>query len=103
MTDFLIIFGALFSILASIFGILRNKQWFFLLGALLFLPFCYYLNKAYNGIIFLPILNLGSMVAVNNNRKAIAWLFLLPEILIALMALFLVIAVGLFMEKGIVY
>ena len=103
MTDFLIIFGALFSILASIFGILKNKHWLLLLGALLYIPPCYYLNNAFNGIIFLPLLNIGSMVAVHNNRKLIAWLFLLPEILLALVFLLLGLVFGLLMEKGVVY
>jgi hypothetical protein len=92
MTDLLVmmIFGfpAVFvSLLISVIGILKEKVWLVILGAVLFLPFSYYLSGA-PGLARLPLLlpgfQVGSAVAVRGKSKLWAWLLLLPPFLAAL-------------------
>jgi hypothetical protein len=105
MSDFLIILGMLLATVVSVIGVAKNNTVIVFVGAFLSLPVLFYLNNtiSFRGIIFLPILHLGAVVALNKEKKSIAWLFLLPMILLTLLFLYLGILFGLLMEKGVVY
>ena len=80
----ILIFGfpAVFvSLVISVIGILKEKFWLVLIGAVLIIPFSYYLSGA-PGLARLPILlpgfQFGSALAVREKSKRWAWLLLLP-------------------------
>ena len=81
-------FPAVFvSLLVSVIGILKEKYWLVIIGALLFLPFSYYLNGATRNSgwpYLLPLLQIGSAAAVREKNKLWAWLLLLPAFLVSL-------------------
>jgi hypothetical protein len=86
----IILFGfpAVFvSLLVSVIGILKDKYWLVIIGAILFVPFSYYLSGA-PGLARLPILlpgfQVGSALAVREKSKLWAWLLLLPAFFAAL-------------------
>lgn len=95
MIEFLIamIFGfpAVFlSLLLSVIGILKDKFWLVIVGAILFVPFSYYLNGSpgLRGFaIFLPLFQAGSAVAVRGKNKLWAWLLVLPAFFVSLWVL----------------
>ena len=93
MTGILFYFLAIPSLLVSIIGIVKDKYWFLLIGAVLIFPFSYSLSSAMNfsGFIFLPLFYLGSAVAVHQNNKSAAWLMLMPVFLLAFFLLALVL------------
>jgi hypothetical protein len=73
------------SLALSIIGVLKNKYWFLLIGAVLFFPISYYFNGSptFHGYgLFLPIFQVISAAAVREGNKLWAWLFLLPAFLI---------------------
>jgi hypothetical protein len=77
-------FPAVFvSLLVSVIGVLKEKFWLVIIGAILFLPFSYYLSGS-PGLAGLPILlpgfQVGSAVAVHEKNKLWAWLLLLPAL-----------------------
>ena len=81
-------FPAVFlSLLVSVIGILKEKVWLVILGAVLFAPFSYYLSGA-PGLAGLPILlpgfQVGSAIAVREKNKLWAWLLLIPALFAAL-------------------
>jgi hypothetical protein len=81
-------FPAVFaSLLLSVIGILKEKYWLVMVGAILFIPFSYYLSGA-PGVARLPILlpgfQVGSALAVREKSKLWAWLLLLPAFFAAL-------------------
>ena len=81
-------FPAVFlSLLVSVFGVLKEKVWLVILGAVLFAPFSYYLSGA-PGLAGLPILlpgfQVGSAIAVREKNKLWAWLLLVPALFVAL-------------------
>ena len=81
-------FPAVFlSLLVSAIGILKEKVWLVILGAVLFAPFSYYLSGA-PGLAGLPILlpgfQVGSAIAVREKNKLWAWLLLVPALFAAL-------------------
>jgi hypothetical protein len=81
-------FPAVFlSLLVSVIGILKEKAWLVILGAVLFAPFSYYLSGA-PGLAGLPILlpgfRVGSAIAVREKNKLWAWLLLVPALFVAL-------------------
>ena len=81
-------FPAVFlSLLVSSIGILKEKVWLVILGAVLFAPFSYYLSGA-PGLAGLPILlpgfQVGSAIAVREKNKLWAWLLLVPALFAAL-------------------
>ena len=99
MTEFLIISlfgfpGALLSLLVSAIAILKNKYWVLFVGAILFLPFCYYLNGTpyFRGVILLPLFHLGSAFAIYKNNKGFAWILFLPDIFLFVYVLYISIA-----------
>jgi hypothetical protein len=74
----------LVSPVVSSIGIVKNKFWLVVLGAVLMVPLAYYLNGApgSRGLpILLPVLQLGSAVAVLQRNKFWAWLLLVPSFL----------------------
>jgi hypothetical protein len=93
MTGILFYFLAIPSLLVSIIGIVNDKYWLLLIGAVLIFPFSYSLSSAmdFGGFILLPLFYLGSAVAVYQNKKSVAWLMLLPVFLLALFVLTLVL------------
>jgi hypothetical protein len=80
--------GAFLSLLFSAFGIIKEKYWLVIIGALLFSPFTYYLYGSpgvrSNFVILLPLLQLGSALAVVKKKGTLAWLLLAPSILMVL-------------------
>jgi len=81
-------FPAVFlSLLVSAIGILKEKVWLVVIGAVLFAPFSYYLSGA-PGLAGLPILlpgfQVGSAIAVREKNKLWAWLLLVPALFAAL-------------------
>ena len=72
------------SLALSVIGILKNKYWFLLIGAVLFFPISYYFNGSptINGYgLFLPVFQVISAAAVKEGNRFWAWLFLLPAFL----------------------
>ena len=95
MIDILVIaifgFPAVFlSLLLSVIGVLKEKIWLVLIGAILFVPFSYYLSGA-PGLAGLPILlpgfQIGSAMAVREKNRLWAWLLLVPAGLVSLWVL----------------
>lgn len=74
------------SLVLSIIGLVKNKFWFLIIGAVLFLPFVYYFGGSPNTriIIVLPLLQLGSAYAVYKNNKMMAWSLFSPVIMFIL-------------------
>lgn len=81
-------FPAVFlSLVLSAIGIWKGKYWLVIVGALLFIPFSYYLNGAAhnNGLPFLlPLLQVLSAAAVHQKNKLWAWILLAPTFLVSL-------------------
>jgi hypothetical protein len=79
--------AAILSLLVSVVGVLTQKYWLVILGAVLFVPFSYYLSGA-PGLAGLPILlpgfQVGSAVAVRERNRLWAWLLLIPAFSVAL-------------------
>lgn len=84
-------FPAVFvSLLLSVVGVLKDRFWLVILGAVLFIPFSYYLNGAPNlrgFAILLPLFQMGSAAAVRENNKTWAWILLVPAFLASLWVL----------------
>jgi hypothetical protein len=86
----MLVFGfpaVILSLLVSVIGVLKQKIWLVLLGAVLFAPFSYYLSGS-PGLAGLPILlpgfQVGSAVAVREKNTFWAWLLLLPAFFVVL-------------------
>ncbi|HLF75777.1 MAG TPA: hypothetical protein VI524_15575 [Anaerolineales bacterium] len=81
-------FPAVFlSLLLSVAGVLKEKYWLVIVGAMLFIPFSDYLNGAPGArglAILLPFFQLGSALAVREKSKLWAWLLLLPASAVSL-------------------
>lgn len=79
--------AVILSLLVSAIGVLRQKYWLVIIGAVFFAPFSYYLSGA-PGLAGLPILlpgfQVGSAVAVHEKNKLWAWLLLVPAFFAAL-------------------
>ena len=79
--------AAILSLLLSVIGVLTQKFWLVIIGAVLFAPFSYYLSGS-PGLAGLPILlpgfQVGSAVAVRENNRLWAWLLLVPAFLTVL-------------------
>ncbi len=87
--DFLIIGlfgfpGALLSLIISVIGILKGKYGLVLLGMLLFLPFCLYLDGTPNfkGTNLLSLFHLAAAYAVRRKANWLAWIFLIPSVVL---------------------
>lgn len=90
---FVIVFGfpaAFFSLLISALGILREKYGLVILGAILFVPFSYYLSGAPGSAglpLLLPVFQVGSALAVRENKNRWAWILFAPALLVTLWVL----------------
>jgi hypothetical protein len=84
----LLFFPAAFvSMIVSVIGILKAKYWLVIIGAVLFLPFSYYMFGASHAspFAFLPLLCLlVSAAAVREKNKLWAWILLAPSFLLML-------------------
>src|SRR5688572_24278609 len=76
--------GALLSLFVSGIGILKGKYGLVLLGMLLFLPFCLYLDGTpnFHGTTLLSLFHLAAAYAVRRNANWLAWIFLLPSVIL---------------------
>ena len=86
------------SLLLSVLGILKDKYWLVIIGAILFLPFSYYIfgATAANGFTVLPILfQMLSAAAVYEKYKLWAWVFLAPSFLLVLWVMGIALFYGL--------
>ena len=82
------------SLAASVGGVLKDKFWLVLIGAVLFFPVSYYLNGSpslYGFTILLPLFQVGSAAAVREGNKLWAWLLLLPAFISILWFLVVII------------
>lgn len=79
------------SLALSVMGVLKDKYWMALIGAVLFFPISYYFNgsPAFHGYgLFLPVFQVISAAAVKEGNKLWAWLLLLPAFLITFWFIF---------------
>lgn len=87
--------GAFLSLLLSSVGLIKEKYWLVIIGAILLLPFTYYLYGSpgiiSNFVILLPLLQFGSALAVFKKKRTLAWLLLAPSILMVLWVLSVVL------------
>jgi hypothetical protein len=92
-------FGLVFiSLLVSVLGILKDKYWLVLIGAVLFVPFSYYIFGASsaNGFTLLPLLfMILSAAAVHEKNRLWAWIMLAPSFLVLLWVLGVALYYGL--------
>ena len=89
--------AAFLSLILSVIGVLKQKYWLVLIGAILFVPFVYYLSGApgtYRLPLLLPLFQAASGAALRAGKKAWAWILLLPSLL----AVLWVVAVALFYQ-----
>jgi hypothetical protein len=99
MKDVLVVllFGfpaALVSLLISVIGVRKEKYWLVILGAVLFIPFSYYLSGApgvYRLPLLLPLFIAGSAAAVQEKNSLWAWILLAPALLTTLYVVFVVL------------
>jgi hypothetical protein len=102
MIDLLVVmvFGlpaVLLSLVLSAIGVWRDKFWLVILGAVLIIPFAYYLNGSpgLRGFaILLPLFQMVSGAAVREKSKVWAWILLIP----AFLAGFWVLGVALYYQ-----
>ena len=79
--------GVVLSLFVSAIGILTEKSWLLIAGAVLFAPFSYYLNGAPGSLglpIFLPLFHVAAAAAVREKKKRWAWLLLVPALVVSL-------------------
>lgn len=102
MIDLLVVmvFGlpaVLLSLVLSVIGVWKDKFWLVILGAVLIIPFAYYLNGSpgLRGFaILLPLFQMVSGAAVREKSKVWAWILLIP----AFLAGFWVLGVALYYQ-----
>jgi hypothetical protein len=104
MNDLWLVILTFISAVVSVMGVARNNYRFVLAGVIILLPVCFDLNGtvSFRGLILLPLFHIASIFSLNENRKNLAWLFLLPSILLELVFLFVFLMFGL-MDDGAVY
>ena len=96
MTDILvqIIFGwpaIITSILLSIAGVWLKKPTFLVTAGIVCIPFTYYLSGFRTPAVVLPLFQFGSAVAVSRQKNLIAWLLILPIMIIATILAYVVL------------
>lgn len=76
--------GAILSLLVSIIGILKGKYGLLLLSMFLFIPFCLYLDGTpnFHGTTLLSLFHLAAAYAVRRNASWLAWIFLIPSVVL---------------------
>jgi hypothetical protein len=85
--QFLFFPAAFLSVIVSVIGILKDKHWLVIIGAVLFLPFSYYMFGASqaNPFAFVPVLlQMVSAAAVREKYTVWAWILLTPSLLVIL-------------------
>ena len=84
-------FPAVFvSLAVSVAGVLKDKFWLVIIGAVLFVPFSYYINgyPSLRGFaILLPLFQMGSAAAARERNMLWAWLLLAPALFVTLWVL----------------
>ena len=73
------------SLIVSVIGIIFNRYGLVLIGVLLIIPFCYYLNATprFSGVaLLLPIFQTGSAWAVKEENETWSWVLLMPTVAI---------------------
>lgn len=97
MTDILvqIVFGwpaILSSILLSIAGVSLKKQAFLIAAGIVCIPFTYYISNGFRTpVILLPLFLFGSAFAIARQKNLIAWLFVAPIVIIAMVLAYVVL------------
>jgi hypothetical protein len=82
--------AAFVSLALCLSGVLKDKFWLVIIGAVLFIPFSYYLSglpDLRGFAILLPLFQMGSAAAVRENNKVWAWILLVPAFLVSLWVL----------------
>ena len=76
--------AVLLSLVLSVIGVLKERFWLVILGAVLLIPFAYYLNGSpgLRGFaILLPLFQMASAAAVREKNRIWAWILLVPAFL----------------------
>ena len=92
MVEVLIVFffgfpAAFLSLLLSVIGVRKEKYWLVIVGAVLFVPFSYYLSGSpgsYRIPLVLPFFQVLAAAAVREENRTWAWVLLLPAFLAVL-------------------
>ena len=80
------------SILFSIAGVLMRKPKLLVLAGFALLPFTYYLsNGLRNPLIVMPLFQFASAFAIHRGNTRLAWLLLLPFLVVTLWLAFVVL------------
>jgi hypothetical protein len=96
MTDILvqIIFGwpaIITSILLSIAGVWLKKPALLVSAGIVCIPFTYYLSGYGTPAVVLPLFQFGSAYAITRQKNLIAWLLILPIMIIATVLAYVVL------------
>jgi hypothetical protein len=96
MTDLLvqIIFGwpaIITSILLSIAGVWRKKPALLVTAGIVCIPFTYYLSGYHVAAVSLPLFQFVSADAIRRQKNVLAWLLIVPIIVIALVLAYVVL------------
>ena len=96
MTDLLvqIIFGwpaIITSILLSIAGVWRKKPALLVAAGIVCIPFTYYLSGYHVAAVSLPLFQFVSADAIRRQKNLLAWLLIVPLIVIALVLAYVVL------------
>lgn len=96
MTDILIqiVFGwpaIITSILLSIAGVWWKKPNLLVAAGIVCIPFTYYLSGFRTPAVILPLFQFGSAYAITRRRNLLAWLLIVPIIVIAVVLAYVVL------------
>ena len=96
MTDILVqvIFGwpaILTSIFLSVAGVWLKRPALLIAAGIVCIPFTYYLSGIRTPAVVLPLFQFGSAYAVRREKNVLAWLLLVPLIVIAVLLAYLVL------------
>ena len=80
------------SILLAIAGLLMKKPRLLVIAGVVFLPFTYYLsNGLRNPLVIMPFLLFASAYAVHRQKIRLAWLLLLPLVIVSVVLAIIVL------------
>ena len=96
MNDLLvqIVFGwpaIITSILLSIAGVWLRKPAFLVTAGIVCIPFTYYLSGYRTPAVILPLFQFGSAFALTRQKNLLAWLLIIPIVVIALVLAYAVL------------
>ena len=96
MNDLLvqIVFGwpaIITSILLSIAGVWLRKPAFLVTAGIVCIPFTYYLSGYRTPAVILPLFQFGSAFALTRQKNLLAWLLIIPIVVIALVLAYVVL------------